>query len=608
MSSSIPWWRERRATFLREIRAMQSLGTRWLTDTKLVRRQDGQLRWIGTIHFIRGYTFELIYPDDFPSGCPIVYPRDRSQRWSKHQWRSGELCTEYGQDTWSPQFTAAHIIRSLYDLLSTEHRPARGFRPRRPVMSRHDVAAGHRVITNALGVLLCPNMFGSATGTGGIMTLKEMSASRPRRWQLVSLTDQSGRSIAADIPSALAPSCQGCEGLWYRLSGVSKEDLFDVKFVVLKEIIAAQSKSARDMSADIRTIVERAPGALVPIALVGRDDQAFAAFVYSTNENHLVPIAVVPYDARLAAERRVAASHPGFAKLRVAVIGLGSLGSKIAVSLARIGIEDFILCDPDLFLWENLSRHELTAHDLGRLKVDGIADRIRACSPAAQVVEFNAALGQVRTPKTHREILDAVESSCLIVDASGDPRTARYIATLSYQREITSLHVEIYARGIGGQIIRVRPPHTGCYQCQCDALAAFLKDKPPAPDTEAVDYDVAADLAGQPVTADDDVCTFVAGAAARLAKDSLLRCSGGTGSVPGDVYLVGLQSEWIFDEPFQFIRIEPAPRNPRCSGCHGEEATRESLALSEEEVLHESEKAEKEIVDEQGDLALDPRK
>jgi hypothetical protein len=577
---------------------MRSLGTRWLGDLKLVRGRDGQLRWIGMIRFIRGYTFELIYPDDFPAGCPIVYPRDRSQRWSKHQWPSGELCTEYGQDTWGPQFTAADIISSLYDLLSTEHRPARGFRPRRPVVSRHDAAAGYRAMTYALGVLLCPDVFGSVAGTGGTMTLKDMSVSRPRRWLLISLTDPSGSSITADIPSPLVPSGQGCQGLWYRLSGVSKEDLFDVKFVALKEIIAAQSKSAHDLSTDIRTIVERVPGALVSIALVGRGDYAFAAFAYSANENCLVPIAVAPYDARLAAARRVAASHPGFAKVRVAVIGLGSLGSKIAVSLARMGVEDFVVCDSDLFLWENLSRHELTGHDIGRLKVDGIGDRIRACNPAAQVIELSTALGQVRTPKSQREILDAVESCSLIVDASGDQRTARYIANLAYERGITSIHVEIYARGVGAQIIRVRPPLTGCYQCQCDALAAFLKDKPAAPDIEAVDYDVPTDPGGQPVTADDDVCTFVAGATARLAKDSLLRRCGGTGSVPGDVYLVGLQPEWIFDEPFQFIRIEPAPRNPRCSGCCGEEATRESLALSKEEVLRESEKAEKEIVEE----------
>ena len=606
MSTNALWWKHNPATFVREIRTMRALENRWLGSLKLARGQEGLLRWTGTIHFLRSYAFELIYPDDFPSGCPSVYPQDRSQTWSKHQWPDGELCTEYGQDTWNSQYTGADIIRSLYDLISTEHRPARGFRPKRPVTSRHDLVAAQRRSMNSLTVVLCPEIFAEAAGPGGSLSLKRMRASRPRRLLLLSLTDKSERSIAAAIPEHLVPKSDDLDGLWYRVGHISQEELFRMDLAALGVAISAQSEGV-DLPADIKKIVARVPGRSVPIVLVGPDSAPLAAFLYAASETVLVPIAIAPYDPKLASVRRVAAAHFGFALLRIAVVGLGSLGSKIAVSLARIGIEHFVVCDPDLFLWENLSRHEATAEDVGRLKCDFVADRIRACNPSAHVVEFNTALSEVRAPTAHRQILDALESCSLIIDASGDPRTARYLTDLSYERGISSIHVQVYPRGIGGQLIRVRPPHTGCYQCQSDALAAYLNDKPPAPDADAIDYDVPVDPTGQPITADDDICTIAAGATVRLAKDSLLRQCGDAGSVAGDIYMFGFEREWIFSEAFQFIRIESAFRRPDCSGCSGEEAVRKSLGLSQQEVLRESKAAEAEL-EEQGDTTLDQRK
>ncbi|MCU4581178.1 ThiF family adenylyltransferase [Acinetobacter gyllenbergii] len=61
---------------------------------------------------------------------------------------------------------------------------------------------------------------------------------------------------------------------------------------------------------------------------------------------------------------------------KVAVIGVGSLGSSVVMQLVRAGIKDITLIDPDKFESANLGRHVLGVDDLGKYKTDALRDRI----------------------------------------------------------------------------------------------------------------------------------------------------------------------------------------------------------------------------------------
>ncbi|HOX31024.1 MAG TPA: tRNA threonylcarbamoyladenosine dehydratase [Spirochaetales bacterium] len=79
----------------------------------------------------------------------------------------------------------------------------------------------------------------------------------------------------------------------------------------------------------------------------------------------------------------------GLAKLaasRVAVIGLGGVGSWAAEALARAGIGRFLLVDDDEVAESNLNRQLVASREtLGRPKVEVMAERILAVNPAAEV-------------------------------------------------------------------------------------------------------------------------------------------------------------------------------------------------------------------------------
>ena len=62
---------------------------------------------------------------------------------------------------------------------------------------------------------------------------------------------------------------------------------------------------------------------------------------------------------------------------RYAIVGAGGLGGPVAYALAAAGAESLTLCDPDRVELSNLQRQvQYSTHDIGRLKVEALADEL----------------------------------------------------------------------------------------------------------------------------------------------------------------------------------------------------------------------------------------
>jgi hypothetical protein len=110
---------------------------------------------------------------------------------------------------------------------------------------------------------------------------------------------------------------------------------------------------------------------------------------------------------------------PGYDVLagkKVAIVGCGSVGSKVAVSLARSGVGDFVLLDDDVLVRKNLVRNDLDWRNIGEHKADGVAKRIRMVRPAsaAKLQRFRLS-GQEATAST-ATVLSQVADCDLIVN------------------------------------------------------------------------------------------------------------------------------------------------------------------------------------------------
>jgi len=66
---------------------------------------------------------------------------------------------------------------------------------------------------------------------------------------------------------------------------------------------------------------------------------------------------------------------------RVAIIGLGGIGSNAAVMLARLGVGYLRLIDFDLVEERNLTRQSYYPHQIGQLKTNALAEQLLTINP-----------------------------------------------------------------------------------------------------------------------------------------------------------------------------------------------------------------------------------
>jgi tRNA A37 threonylcarbamoyladenosine dehydratase len=108
-----------------------------------------------------------------------------------------------------------------------------------------------------------------------------------------------------------------------------------------------------------------------------------------------------------------AGSAARLARARVAVVGLGGVGSWAAEALARSGVGTLTLIDADEVCVSNVNRqsHALEG-EFGRAKVDVVGARLRAVNPQMRV----QSLAQFVTVANHADLLgagyDAVVDAC----------------------------------------------------------------------------------------------------------------------------------------------------------------------------------------------------
>ena len=147
---------------------------------------------------------------------------------------------------------------------------------------------------------------------------------------------------------------------------------------------------------------------------------------------------------------------------KVAVLGVGGLGGWTAWALATIGVGEMWLIDGDRVEISNLNRQILyTEADLGLLKVEVAAARLRAFNPTARITATARRLGSAV------EIADFIDGADLVIDAIDWPafevevwvNQACFEAGIPY---ITMSHFPPIAR-VGPLYV---PGVTGCYACQ----------------------------------------------------------------------------------------------------------------------------------------------
>ena len=478
--------------------------------------------------------FVLKYPSLFPNTPASVFPRD-GRRHSGHQYGTGgEMCLEYRSDNWDPSVSGAMMIVSTYRLLSGEQpsqdEPA-------VVPDAHRATLGQQ-LRNAKGRFLTTPGFRKFMGQMPVGTCAPGTAIdffAPGN-TCVAYVTAIGPLTQPEWTEAEIPPVPVKPGPAILLRVSALDDVTIIDYEQVEELIRVSTGSdslPANEDGRARTVVV-ADAKSARMFFTFRHQGQWKVFPYRTVDLESEPQRLSPAYTNLEAKK-------------VGILGAGSLGSKVAVTLARSGVPSFVLVDDDILQPGNLVRHELDARALGAHKVHGLQERIKAVTPQAEVKIWRVALGGQESSATTTSVLNDLGSCDLVIEATADPQAFNFAAAAARSANRPMVWTEIYAGGIGGFVGRVRPgidppPHTARRQ-----YLAWCRDQEVPWIGDDRDYDSQAPKGPTLIATDADV-SVIAGHASRLALDTLMRPL--ASEFPHPAYVIGLAQAWIFTEPF----------------------------------------------------------
>ncbi|MDA3787712.1 MAG: ThiF family adenylyltransferase [Desulfobacula sp.] len=201
-------------------------------------------------------------------------------------------------------------------------------------------------------------------------------------------------------------------------------------------------------------------------------DNSVRGFIKQKDGWHNIPVNIIPIKEKLYSKNKGLSETNVLSQIIVLIIGLGSVGSIIAAELAKAGIRHFKLIDDDRLEIGNVSHHAAGLSDVGRYKVNVVADMILNINPYAKIKRI------IR--KAEWIIIDMVremiQSSYIVVCAT-DTRDSKLLINRVCNEENTKcIFAGCLGRAYGVQVLNVHPFKTVCYQCFCMQLPEVAND------------------------------------------------------------------------------------------------------------------------------------
>lgn len=152
----------------------------------------------------------------------------------------------------------------------------------------------------------------------------------------------------------------------------------------------------------------------------------------------------------------------GLESKTVAVIGLGSGGSRVAAELGRLGIQLLLVERPGELLEEhNIVRHLLGYRSLGKPKLTEMAAYIQNLNPGARVIAWP--LDAVEQGRRLGRLLEERRPDLIAVCTDNEP-SKHAINQLALRLRLPQIGAAVYDGGIGGEVYRASPGKA-CYGC-----------------------------------------------------------------------------------------------------------------------------------------------
>ncbi len=149
------------------------------------------------------------------------------------------------------------------------------------------------------------------------------------------------------------------------------------------------------------------------------------------------------------------------------ILGCGSVGSLVALELARAGVGRFFLIDMDILGYHNICRHQCGVQDVGKYKTTAIKERILQINPTAQVFTEHKKIQEV----PFDVITPFCNSDTIIVGCADNREGDLYADTmLAKPYKMPFISIGCWERAFAGEIFYCLPEGMPAYS---DFMAAL---------------------------------------------------------------------------------------------------------------------------------------
>jgi sulfur carrier protein ThiS adenylyltransferase len=149
--------------------------------------------------------------------------------------------------------------------------------------------------------------------------------------------------------------------------------------------------------------------------------------------------------------------------LRFCIIGLGAVGSIVAIELAKFGITKFDLIDFDVIKPGNPCRHVVNLSKVGMSKVAAIGEELIQRNPYADISFDDKSSINIFEDK---EIVEtAIARGDIIIIATGDANSSLFINQLLIKHQKKAFYLALSYMAKMGRLLVLDPAKGACFRC-----------------------------------------------------------------------------------------------------------------------------------------------
>lgn len=258
------------------------------------------------------------------------------------------------------------------------------------------------------------------------------------------------RSCGVDLIKELRTKLQGWAGL--EKSDVRRLTSLLVIIVAFR-LKGADGQIAQDIKAFITSDTAGEVGVALGALLANKSDKgakdaylrALVAGPATVDKVHIEPCEVhLTFDRQRGAQM----SGRSFDDRKAILVGAGSLGSQVAINLAREGSFRWTIVDDDRLLPHNLARHALMPEDVGLPKAMAVARMIERLTgdPTASLC---TSINRTTMLDMQAEALRALTDAEIIIDASASVAAARCLSDI----DVPARRVSVFFNPSGTDVV-----------------------------------------------------------------------------------------------------------------------------------------------------------